>query len=139
MKGPADLSWDDLRVAVAAARLGSLSAVARKLDLSVATVGRRLDRPMLNLGFSGNAQMEPEVATLLAEQDPCLFVIDPLPNMDGPMVTERAEAFMRILLAARPTFFLAVPRVWEKFKNALEARLAAATGVKGAIAGRSGV
>ena len=47
----------------------------------------------------------------------------------------RIEDLKEVLLAARPTFFLAVPRVWEKFKNALEARLAAATGVKGAIAG----
>ena len=68
-----------------------------------AILGRRLDRPMLNLGFSGNAQMEPEVAALLAEQDPCLYVIDPLPNMNGPMVAERGEAFMRTLLEAHPT------------------------------------
>jgi long-chain acyl-CoA synthetase len=37
------------------------------------------------------------------------------------------------LLAARPTVFLAVPRVWEKFRAALEARLAEAKGLKGAI------
>ena len=37
------------------------------------------------------------------------------------------------LLAARPTFFLGVPRVWEKFKVALESRLGEATGVKAKI------
>lgn len=37
------------------------------------------------------------------------------------------------LLVARPTFFLAVPRVWEKFKAALEVRLADARGLKAAI------
>lgn len=67
-----------------------------------AILGRRLERPMLNLGFSGNARMEPEVAELLAEQDPCLYVIDPVPNMHAELITERAEAFMRILLAAHP-------------------------------------
>jgi long-chain acyl-CoA synthetase len=37
------------------------------------------------------------------------------------------------MLAARPTVFMGVPRVWEKFKAALEAKLAEATGAKGAI------
>ena len=35
----------------------------------------------------------------------------------------------------RPTVFLAVPRVWEKFQAALEARLGAATGLKASLAG----
>lgn len=37
------------------------------------------------------------------------------------------------LLAARPTIFMGVPRVWEKFKVALEARLEEATGPKAKI------
>jgi len=40
----ADLSWDDLRIAVATAKTGSLSGASRRLGLSIATVGRRLDR-----------------------------------------------------------------------------------------------
>lgn len=44
------------------------------------------------------------------------------------------ERLKEVLLAARPTFFLAVPRVWEKFKTALEGKLAQATGAKGVIA-----
>lgn len=39
------------------------------------------------------------------------------------------------LLDVRPTFFLGVPRVWEKFEGALSARLAEATGVKRALLG----
>lgn len=38
------MDWDDLRVFVAAARAGSLSVTAKRLGVSVATVGRRLDR-----------------------------------------------------------------------------------------------
>ena len=34
-----------------------------------AILGRRLDRPVINLGFSGNGRMEIEVARLLAELD----------------------------------------------------------------------
>jgi long-chain acyl-CoA synthetase len=37
------------------------------------------------------------------------------------------------LLAARPTIFLGVPRVWEKFHAALSTKLAAATGIKAKI------
>jgi long-chain acyl-CoA synthetase len=38
------------------------------------------------------------------------------------------------LPVARPTLFLAVPRVWEKFEAALRARLAEATGIKAKLA-----
>lgn len=39
------------------------------------------------------------------------------------------------LVVARPTVFMGVPRVWEKFHAALEGRLKEATGLKGAIVG----
>jgi len=65
-----------------------------------ALLGRWLDRPVINLGFSGNAFAEPEVAALLAELDPCVYVLDPLPNMSPEMVTERIGPFVRTLRAA---------------------------------------
>ncbi|MGH3239805.1 MAG: SGNH/GDSL hydrolase family protein, partial [Spirillospora sp.] len=65
-------------------------------------LGRRFDRPVVNLGFSGNALMEPEIGDLLAELDPAVFVIDALPNMVPELVAERGEAFVRRLRAARP-------------------------------------
>ncbi len=67
-----------------------------------AILGRRLDRPIINLGFSGNALSEPEVAQLLAELDPAVYVLDPLPNMAADLVGERLERFVRILRAAHP-------------------------------------
>lgn len=67
-----------------------------------AILGRWLDRPTVNLGFSGNAHGEPEVAQLLAELDPAVYVLDPLPNMSAPMITERYEGFVRALRAAHP-------------------------------------
>ncbi|MEL6345714.1 MAG: LysR family transcriptional regulator [Myxococcota bacterium] len=39
-----NFSWDDVEICVLASELGSLSAVARHTSLSVATVGRRIDR-----------------------------------------------------------------------------------------------
>ncbi len=69
----------------------------------VAILGRRLGVPFLNLGFSGNGQMEPEIATLLAELDPRVYVIDCLPNMEGDLVRERAAPLVRTIHEARPT------------------------------------
>lgn len=67
-----------------------------------AILGRRLLRPTFNFGFSGNAQCEPEVARLLAELNSSIYVLDPLPNMTAPMITERVEPFVRTLREARP-------------------------------------
>ncbi|MCA9090630.1 MAG: SGNH/GDSL hydrolase family protein [Planctomycetaceae bacterium] len=67
-----------------------------------AILGRRLNKPVINLGFSGNGVMEPEVADLLAELDPAVYVIDCLPNMLGPQVAERAVPLVKKLRAARP-------------------------------------
>lgn len=67
-----------------------------------AILGRRLDRPVINLGFSGNGKMEPEVGALLAELDPAVFVIDCLPNMVEAEIRERAEPLVNKLREARP-------------------------------------
>jgi acetyl esterase/lipase len=67
-----------------------------------AILGRRLQRPVLNFGFSGNGRMEPEMAALFAEQDPAVYVLDCLPNMTASEVTERVEPFVQTLRKARP-------------------------------------
>jgi lysophospholipase L1-like esterase len=67
-----------------------------------AILGRRLDRPVINLGFSGNGRMEAEVGRFLCELDPAVFVIDCLPNMVAAEVAERAEPLVRQLRQARP-------------------------------------
>ncbi len=67
-----------------------------------AILGRRLERPTINLGFSGNGQMEPEVAALLAEIAAGCFVIDCLPNMGAEMVAERTEPLVRTIRRAHP-------------------------------------
>lgn len=65
-----------------------------------AIVGRWLDWPTINLGFSGNAWSEPELAELLAQLDPQVYVLDPLPNMTEEKVRERMEPFVKTLRAA---------------------------------------
>ncbi len=67
-----------------------------------AIIGRRLDHPTVNLGFSGNGKSEPELAALLAEIDAAAFVLDSLPNLDVAQAKERVEPFIRVIRAARP-------------------------------------
>ncbi len=63
-------------------------------------LGRRLRRPTINLGFSGNGRMETQVASLLAELDPCAFVIDCLPNMNETTISERTIPLVKKLREA---------------------------------------
>jgi lysophospholipase L1-like esterase len=67
-----------------------------------AILGRWLGRPVINLGFSGNGRMDPELAVLLGEIDASVYVLDTLPNMTKPMVEERLESFVKALRKARP-------------------------------------
>lgn len=66
-------------------------------------LGRWLDAPVINLGFSGNGRMEAEVATLMAELDASVFVIDCLPNISAGDVTSRTGPLVEILRKAHPT------------------------------------
>ncbi len=67
-----------------------------------AILGRRLERPIINLGFSGNGRMDLELADLLGELDACVFIIDCLPNMNGAAVSERVVPFVKKLRALKP-------------------------------------
>ncbi|MBL9214598.1 MAG: SGNH/GDSL hydrolase family protein [Opitutaceae bacterium] len=77
-------------------------AASRSGMVHTAILGRRLDRPVINLGFSGNGKMEPELAELLAELDPAVFVLDCVPNMTGPELAVRVEPFVHRLRAQHP-------------------------------------
>ncbi len=68
-----------------------------------AILGRRLDRPVINLGFSGSGKMEPALASLLADLDPAVYVLDCLPNMSVSQVKERDVPFVHTLRNAHPT------------------------------------
>ncbi len=65
-------------------------------------VGRRLDWPTINFGFSGNGKSEPEIATLFAELDPAVYVYDSLPNLSVEEARERVEPFLRVLRKSHP-------------------------------------
>jgi len=63
-----------------------------------ALLERKLDRPMINLAFSGNGRLEPEVLDLVAEVDAKIYVLDCLPNMVEPAFTT-AELKKRLVYA----------------------------------------
>lgn len=65
-----------------------------------ALLGRRIGLPVMNLGFSGNGRMEPEVGSLLSELNPAAYVIDCSPNMNDEMINERALPLVKQLRAA---------------------------------------
>jgi hypothetical protein len=67
-----------------------------------AILGRRLDRPVINIGFSGNGRMEPEVGEYLTRIDAAVFVIDCNPNLQPDQVRERTIPLVKQLRAARP-------------------------------------
>jgi lysophospholipase L1-like esterase len=65
-------------------------------------VARQLDVPVINLGFSGCGTMEKELAELLSDLDPAVYVLDCLWNMTPEMVSERVEPFINTLRKTRP-------------------------------------
>ena len=42
---------------------------------------RKMDRPLINLGFSGNGRLENEVIDLISEIDTKIYILDCLPNL----------------------------------------------------------
>jgi hypothetical protein len=70
---------------------------------AAAVVGRALDVHVINLGFNGCGRIEPEVADLMAELDPSVFVVDCLWNVQPELVATRAAPFVGRLRASRPS------------------------------------
>lgn len=76
-------------------------------------ISRRLNRECINLGFSGNALLDLEIARLMAEVDAALYVLDFVPNASVDDMNARMEAFYRILRDRHPDtpiLFLEDPR-----------------------------
>jgi lysophospholipase L1-like esterase len=68
-----------------------------------AILGRRLNRPVINLGFSGNGKMEAEVTSCIVDIKAAAFVIDCLPNMTAAEVTSNTAPLVATLRKVQPT------------------------------------
>jgi hypothetical protein len=78
------------------------ASASRPGMVHTAILGRRFDRPVINLGFSGNGRMDAAVGEFLTRVDAAVFVIDCLPNMNAALVRERCIPLVKQLRAARP-------------------------------------
>lgn len=65
-------------------------------------LSRKLNREVINLGFSGNGQLDYEIAELMAECDASLYILDFMPNVSVAQINDRTEKFFRILRNKRP-------------------------------------
>ncbi len=69
---------------------------------------RKLDSPIINLGFSGNGRLEDEVLDLIVEIDAELFILDCLPNLtryskdNSQFLYDRIIASVKKLRAKHP-------------------------------------
>lgn len=63
---------------------------------------RRLNRECINLGFSGNALLDLEIAHLMASVDASMFVLDFVPNATVEQMRERADEFYSIIRRKHP-------------------------------------
>ncbi len=65
-------------------------------------LGRRFQRPTINLGFSGNGTLDLPIASLLGELDAAVYVLDCLPNLSPEQVAERTAPFVTELRKHKP-------------------------------------
>ena len=69
-----------------------------------AIISRKLNRPVLNFGFSGNGKGEAIVAEYLAKiTDPALYLLDYEPNAQPAGIRKTLETFLDILRKSHPT------------------------------------
>ena len=78
------------------------ASASRPGMVHTAILGRRFDRPVVNLGFSGNGKMDAAVGEYLAEMDAAVYVIDCLPNMNATEVRAKCLPLVKQLRAAHP-------------------------------------
>lgn len=64
---------------------------------------RWMNREFINLGFSGNGQLDYEIAEVMAQRkDANMFVLDFVPNVDETKIKERTQHFVNIIRKENP-------------------------------------
>lgn len=101
-RGPAFSAGHDKPIVFYGTSITHGASASRTGMVHTAILGRRFDRPVVNLGFSGNGRMEPEVTAYLNEIDAAVYVIDCLPNMQAAEVTARTAPLVRQIREAHP-------------------------------------
>ncbi|MGE5394481.1 MAG: SGNH/GDSL hydrolase family protein [Candidatus Saccharibacteria bacterium] len=65
-------------------------------------LSRMLDRQTINLGFSGNGQLDLEIAEVIAGIDASCIVMDCLPNVSTEQMNEKYVPFLNIIRKKQP-------------------------------------
>lgn len=65
-------------------------------------LGRALNLDVINLGFSGNGQGEPEVAGFISEIDASLFALDYVANVPNDKLKKTLPTFVKMLRSKHP-------------------------------------
>ncbi|MBB4037780.1 hypothetical protein GGR21_003701 [Dysgonomonas hofstadii] len=65
-------------------------------------LSRWLNREFINLGFSGNARLDYEIAEVVAGVDASLFILDFVPNASVKEIEEKADKFYSIIRNRHP-------------------------------------
>ncbi|WP_108823370.1 SGNH/GDSL hydrolase family protein [Dysgonomonas sp. Marseille-P4361] len=66
-------------------------------------LSRWLNTEIINLGFSGNAQLDYEIAELIGSFDSPLYILDFMPNVETDQVNEKLEKFYNRIRSKAPT------------------------------------
>lgn len=72
---------DDKPIVVYGTSIAQGGCASRPGMAWTAILGRKMDRPLINLAFSGNGRLEDEVMKSVAELDAGVFILDCLPNL----------------------------------------------------------
>jgi hypothetical protein len=78
------------------------ASASRPGMVHTAILGRHLEMPVVNLGFSGNGKMDAGVGEFLVKIDAAAYVIDCLPNMSPAEVRQKCPPLVKLIRAARP-------------------------------------
>lgn len=65
-------------------------------------LSRWLNKEIINLGFSGNAQLDYEIAEQIADVDASIFILDFMPNVNVGQINEKMEKFYSIIRSKHP-------------------------------------
>lgn len=63
---------------------------------------RRLNREFINLGFSGNGQLDYEIAEIMADREAGMYILDFVPNASVQQIHEKMKQFYSIIREKAP-------------------------------------
>ena len=65
-------------------------------------LSRWLNREFINLGFSGNGQLDYEIAEIIAEREASVIILDFMPNVNVEQIREKMIPFYEIIRKKQP-------------------------------------